>query len=540
MRCSVDQSLQRAIPLNRIDAYPAFLSRDDLRRPLDDVALRSLERFDSPRRAALVEAVVPSLERWSAPPEAIDAAHRLGEVGVGAVVTGQQAGIATGPLYTVYKAIGALRAARELERIHPGRAFVPVFWIEADDHDFAEVRSITVAGRNGFPERVSYDDGNDEPLHVGDRTIDRTAFDRFVEKLESVLQPSDFTSDAMSLLRDCYRSGDESLADGFARCLYALLGDVPLVVVSSRNPSLKRLAADVFSTEAADPVPMFRAIQRRTAELTAEGRPAPITPRPGALFVTVDGLRRSLDDDGDGYAIRGTDRRMSRAQAAELAAKEPERMSPGVALRPVVQDAILPTVLYLGGPSEVAYLEQLRDAYSGFSIEPPAVRARPFVLMVEPTVLRASDRPDVTLETFLTPDFDPAAIVISEELKGRVEAAALRTVREVEGAMETMRPLVDEIDPTLDKALSAAATRAVKEVENVAGRLRSALKKREKTSIDRLARAHALVMPDDELQERVINPLYYVNKYGLVEFRRVLGEVTLEDGSMQVIGIGGA
>ena len=143
--------MSQTIPLSALAQYPPHLS--DTHTSIDGagsvatVALRSIDRFDVEHRASLADALLADMLAWSAPPAALAAAEVLREPGSYAVVTGQQAGIATGPLYTLYKAIGAVRQARELEARYPEHRFVAVFWIEADDHDFDEARRITVLDR---------------------------------------------------------------------------------------------------------------------------------------------------------------------------------------------------------------------------------------------------------------------------------------------------------------------------------------------------------------------------------------------------------
>ncbi len=538
---SVTAALPRAVSLREQAGYPSFLSgdiREDgllLNEPLGELrALRRLDRFTPEHRGALADAINECLVRWDAPAEALEAAATLRDPDSYAVVTGQQAGIAGGPLYTLYKAIGAVRAAEELSRLHPEHRFVPVFWIEGDDHDFDEARKIALLDRSGNPQALAYDDGIAAPLHVGDRANSGPGVEALAASLREILPPTDFTDQAIAVVTGSYRAG-ERLADGFARALYTILGETPLVLVDSRNPALKRLAADLFATEAADPAPLFDAVQGRTAGLAGAGQPTPISPKPGALFITHEGERRSLVPDGDGYTVKGTGRHMSRDEAAALARTSPELFSPNVALRPIVQDAILPTAIYLGGPSEVAYLRQIRDGYDVFGMEPAAVMPRPFVLLLEPKVRRVLDAGDLSLEELLAEEFDAAARAVDGAVLEEVEQSRERALEGLRSAYAEMESVIRRIDPTLEKTLGAAAAGATKGVEDLAKRLGSALKKKQQTEIDRLAGARTMVMPGGSLQERVLNPLYFIDKYGLERFREAVRGITLQPGMMQVV-----
>jgi len=536
--------MHTSIPLSRLAGYPQFLSQnspDDgvlLNDPLDRLAtLPPLDRYTAAHRASLVAALTEDLARWGAPPQALDAARMLAEENAYAVVTGQQAGVAGGPLYTLYKAIGTVHAADALAALHPGHRFVPVFWIEADDHDFDEVSALTILDRSGAPATLRYDDGEKRPLHIGDRAVSAEGLDALESGLRELLQPTDFTDAALAILREAYGEPGGNLADGFARMLYAALGDTPLVLLCSRNRELKRLAADVIACEAADPLPLFNAVSGRGALLQGRGLPTPIAPKEGSLFLTYDGERRSLDLRDGRYAVRGTDITMSFAEAEEMARTEPERFSPKVSLRPLVQDAILPTALYLGGPSEVAYLNQLRDAYPLFGLHPSSVAPRPFVLLLEGKVARAVERAGIALDVLLDVGFDAAGMLVDKDTAEELELARARALEGLRAAFRELEPITRRIDPTLEKALGSAEAGAGKSTDDLVKRLGAALKKKQQTDIDRLNGARAMVMPGGELQERTITMLYFINKYGVEKFRAALDAIAIAPGELQVIEI---
>ena len=194
--------------------------------------------------------------------------------------------------------------------------------------------------RTGDPVSLRYDDGIANPLHVGDRTVSAEGLNRLIEELRELLLPTEFTDGAFGLVSGAYGGSGTTLADGFARAMYAILGDTPLVIASSRNPRSKRLAADIFATELQNPNALYDAVVSRTALLQSEGFPTPIVPKVGSLFITHDGERRALDYSDGSYSIRGTDRTVDTTEAITMAHESPEVFSPNVALRPIVQEAI--------------------------------------------------------------------------------------------------------------------------------------------------------------------------------------------------------
>lgn len=530
------------IPLSELGPqFPRFLTEttDDPSLLLDGAPpddLRDISGISEDHRQSLVESILSDLSHWHAPESARSAAQGLAETNAYAVVTGQQAGFATGPMYTIYKALGAIVLAKRYAEAFPDATFVPVFWIEGDDHDFEEARTVVLAELSGDARTLRYDDGDESRRHVGDRAVDSTGLEAFLTEAREILGDTDFTDDLFTTIREAY-GADATLADGFARTMYGLLGDTDLVLVSSRNPGLKRLAAEVFATEAADPELLFEAVKGRTYELSGDDIPTPIDPKPGALFITHDGLRRSLVPDGDGYIIRDTDERLTRADASDLARSQPERFSPNVALRPLVQDAILPTAVYVGGPSEVAYLRQLRDAYPMFGMSQPAIAPRPFVTLVERKAERGLEQTGVDIRKLFDPEFDPATFLLDEETERELERITTEAGEMISKGFSLLESLTNDLDESLTKSLEASSHKAGKELENFSGRLRGALKRKNETAIKRIDNSRSLLLPGGSLQERAMNPMYFVNKFGLETFRAACNAVDLAPGSMQFISL---
>lgn len=486
--------------------------------------IRPLDRFTERHRSELVAAIQRDLERWNAPSSARRSADRLGALNGWAVVTGQQAGIAAGPLFTLYKGLGVIDAAKEMQTTRGDSPVVPVFWIESDDHDFEEARAVGIIDRNGDYQVLRYDDNDDHRRHVGDRVVSIDGIGRLADELRSHLPESDFTNGAIELLTDSYRDG-ETLADGFARFLYALLGETELVVVSARNPVLKRLSADVLEAEGVDPLPMYDALKSATEDRKREGHQTPIDPKEGGLFITVDGERRSLDVDGGAYVIRGTDQRLTRAEVASIARETPELLSPNVALRPVIQDAAIPTVLYVAGPTEYAYHGQLSGVYSRFKVEQPAVAPRPSALLLEPKVVRALESGPLTLDELLQHNLDISARLIDAESDHAIDNAKSLALARLEEAWHVFDQIVVAIDGTLEKSTGAGIASGAKDMENLARKLRSALKRREETTIRRMEGARMLVLPGGNPQERALNVIGFIARYGLDAIRHVLSRV---------------
>jgi uncharacterized protein YllA (UPF0747 family) len=242
-----------------------------------------------------------------------------------------------------------------------------------------------------------------------------------------------------------------------------------------------------------------------------------------------------LEPVEDGYRVKGSHDTITTEEVLAMCDEAPERFSPNVGLRPIVQDAVLPTAAYLGGPSEIAYLMQLEGAYARFGIAQPLIAPRPFVALLEPPVLRALRKSDVDLDTILDSSFDIESHFIDSNEQDRLDALMGKGDETIAQAFDELKETTSSIDPTLEKARDAARHKASKELENFVGRLLGALKRRNETEINRVAKALQLVLPDGSLQERQLGSLYYLNKYGLDAFRTVLEAIEFDSDALQCI-----
>ena len=424
-----------------------------------------------------------------------------------AVVTGQQAGLFGGPLYVLYKALAALKTARLLGERHPGPV-VAVFWVASDDHDFAEVRSVAVIDDSAQIRTLRYapavePSGQPACMIRLDETVTR-----LVEELAQALPASPHRDELVALVTECYRPG-VSLSDAFARLLSALLPE--LVVLDASDPALKALVAPLMAREIAEHSPTSRLALEAGRALLAAGYHQQVPVRPGFLnlFVLMDGERRALAEQDGTIEVRGLGRRLSTKDAASLVAVEPERWSPGVLLRPLVQDALLPTAAYVGGPAEIAYHAQIGPSYAHFGIPRPVLLPRPSLTLVEPAQARALEAEGLRLTDL---EADPEGLVArwAREAYPDVEAAFASTREAIERELGVVEERLGALDPTLRAAADAAKGRALHQVETLHEKSIRALKKRDQTRADRLRRTRDALFPGGSFQERglgLVGPL---------------------------------
>jgi bacillithiol biosynthesis cysteine-adding enzyme BshC len=333
-----------------------------------------------------------------------------------------------------------------------------------------------------------------------------------VDDLGKALAPSPSRDEMLGQVGECYQAGT-TLSGAFARLLSRLLPD--LVILDSSDPELKAAASSVLTREVEEASPTSRLALDAGRALLEAGYHQQVPVRTGFLnlFVLAEGERRALGFDADGIEIRGLGKRISVEEALRRIRTEPGPWSPNALLRPLVQDAMLPTAAYVGGPAEVAYHAQIGPVYAHFGVPRPVIVPRPSVTIIEPGPARALEKEGLCL-----PDLarDPEALLSqwAQQSYPEVEAAFARTRGSLEQEMGVVEEQLSGLDPTLRAAAAAARGRALHQVERLHEKAMRALKKRDQGRAARLRRTRDALFPGGALQERGLGLLGLVARLG--------------------------
>lgn len=411
-----------------------------------------------------------------------------------AVTTGQQPGLFTGPMYTVHKALSAIALARRLERERGGSIpVVSVFWVAGDDHDFAEANHAAVLGKDGeVVEIVLRERPHEAPQLPLFREPLGDDITRALAALDAALPDSECKPDVRHWLESTYRP-DTNLADAGAAALQQLLGSrgAGLAVFRAHDQAAKRAAAPL----------LLRAVD----EVLPDG----LTP------VLVEGRlgRDRLRQDGADFVTRRSGERFTRGQLERIAAETPERLSPNVLLRPVIEAALFPTVAYVGGPGEMEYLQESASLFAKFGQTPQARVPRWSGLIIEARVEK------VLVKHGLTPaDFDGQAGALEARLAQAALppdlAAQLTELRqEVEAQYARISGAVQQLDPTLERTVESARNAALAGTNEVEKKVVASLKRAQGTVQNQLARARAALVPGGKPQERGLTIASFLARY---------------------------
>lgn len=449
---------------------------------------------------------------------------RLADSGCVAVVTGQQAGLFTGPLLTLYKALTAITVAADLQR--QSIAAVPVFWINSEDHDFGEVNHCGVVGRDGQWTEIRYA-GAEEDLGkpVADLVLTGD-IDRTIGEVLAALPNSEFLPQIEADLRSSYRAGAR-FVEGFARLLMRVLGGSGLILLDPSDARLKPALVPLFRQVLAQSRRLGAVVRKQTEMLQNRGYRPPIhlDEESTFLFFHEQGKRRALVRTGDRIGVKGSSTTFTEQEMLDLIAEQPHRFSPNVALRPLVQDTLLPTLVYIGGPTEIAYFAQLTPLYPACDVIEPAIWPRASLTLIERRYAAMMAKYALRLTDLFAGAEAARAIVVERSLTRDHLALFDRAEEAVVEQLAHLRQILVEVDPTLDRP----AVKAIEKVRHQIAGLRrhyiEARAHRDAVLTQQIQRLTTVLTPGRKLQERELNGFYFFARYGYGILERVRREM---------------
>ncbi|KPL07251.1 hypothetical protein AMJ86_05030 [bacterium SM23_57] len=490
-----------------------FRDADSYRKVWDDLQSYSFHREE------VSGILVKEQERLGAPGEAIENAKPVADPKAAAVLTGQQIGLIGGPLYTVIKAVAAIRWADYLSDVIDAPV-VPIFWMEGEDHDFEEIRRVTVLDRDGGKVPVGLEDRRAYPHQVVGWHRPGAEMNRFLKELDNALPPGMHRDEVIHRVRDCYQPG-VSLSDAFGRWLLGWLGDRGLVVAESLNPDLKRLAAPCFQRAVSHSETHVRLYEERRHELEVAGYPCTLKPSAAFHFFYVlnDGVRVPVS--------RGDSPEMFEGDLADLAVEHPERFSPKAILRPVVQDMLFPTVAIIAGPGEMSYFPQVQPFYVDYGRPMPVIVPRPGITLLE----KAWERNLGKLSLSVTDLYLPQEL-LNRKIAGRGQTEVMegidKRIQAVNASLDEIESLVSDVDTALLTSAQKLRGAIERRLQQFVSRIENGIVSSDQAMGERIQRLRTALYPDEHLQERVYSPLSFLIRHGFEWVADRLGSVPMD------------
>ena len=467
-------------------------------------------RYDSERRRRVSQVLERQNRAWNASPKTLENIARL-KAGACVAVTGQQVGLFGGPLFSIFKALSAVKLADQATST--GVDCVPVFWLATEDHDLAEVNHTAIPNPDFALEKLSTPSQGIPDAPVG--TI------QFGSEIEAVVQQAaDLlgASDITDALRNSYRPG-ETLGTAFARLFARLFAEWGVILLDASDPELHSVGTPIYRAAIERAAELDDSLLARGKALESAGyhQQVKVTPSSTLLFAFREGARlpihRRINGSQELEFLVG-DEKISQPDLLAQIAASPQNFSANVLLRPVLQDYLLPTLVYTGGSAEVAYFAQAAVVYEALLNHVTPVLPRFSATIVESKAQRLLDRYALKLPNLFQGPEKLRELLASSALPADLQAAFEQANSDVERSLAKIGKAL----ATLDTTLVDAANRAGSKIQYQLEHLRASAARAELRQSELLAK-HASVLsnllyPDKTLQEREIAAVYFLARQG--------------------------
>jgi len=501
------------IPLKVSPLVQDLLNQDENVRPFisdfftkeNCIAAARNRSFSNEKRSALSTQLIQQYQQLDLSENLQKNIELLRSENTFTVVTGHQICSAGGPLYLIYKLFTTIRITQELNNSKTEFNFVPVYWMATEDHDIEEIRH----------------------FHWGNEKIElATEFEGIAGELP--------TEDFLFWLNEKKAEGkfneiglSELYTQAYSRNNFAeatrfwvneLLGEFGLVCIDGNDKELKELAASLFDKEIQEEF-IFSEVSKTNAALENSGYSPNIQPREFNLFWLKENgdlkIRKRIDKNGAQFQTSDGDRYFTKLELSEISGA----MSPNVLLRPLYQETILPNIAYIGGPSELGYWLQLKNAFQAANLQMPLLVHRISMVLVRKRDLEFVAKNELDIAELVQEKLHDA----QKKMLGAMNVKSFENeTSETLKSFENLRHYISEIDSSLVGWLSAEEKRQLDQWANIEQKIKKAIKSKEEVKFSQLEKFFAFTHPNHIQQERVFSLLYATEIVGWKDLKEML------------------
>jgi bacillithiol biosynthesis cysteine-adding enzyme BshC len=489
-------------------------------------------------RNTVVPVIIEQNKKWQGPAASIKNAQLLGHSNTVAVVTGQQAGLFGGPLYTLHKILTIIKVCEKYTEIYPQYHFVPCFWMEVGDSDFQEINHLFIFNNKNELEQISLPNPVEDFRSVYLRNIP-DEMEQIFDRLGHTFLNTEFLGETIEIFRKMYKTG-RSFADAFASWLLYFFGEYGLVVVHPEDERLKEISKPILWKALENWREIYQQydIQNRLLNQAGYSSQINLTDSQTMLFIqTEDSTRARIDAETGLYIIQHPleKQKIPVGDIFHLLDNSPRRFTPNVALRPVLQDFILPTGIYVGGPAEISYAAQLRKIYQYLEVIQPLFFPRIRATIIEKNIQRLISKYEFDYFSLFDLQNKITEKYIQKSTENIFSKEFLILEEELTKSLERLNKVLQEIDPNLISALSKTREQISHALKILLIRANQAFERKIETEMRQINRIQSAIFPSGKFQERQLNIFYFLAKYGLDFINNFKSSVSLDHFEHQLV-----
>ncbi|HMG15158.1 MAG TPA: bacillithiol biosynthesis cysteine-adding enzyme BshC [Saprospiraceae bacterium] len=416
------------------------------------------------------------------------------------ITTAHQPCLFGGPLYFVYKIASAINLSNTLNKKYPQYHFVPVYYMGDEDHDFDEIKHLNLFGKT-----INWDRNEGGP-------VGRYSLEGLDEVIKSIL--SNFDNDPVKKQRlELLLSGKinaKNYGELIKQFVYTVFDGYPVVVVDPDDKAFKELMIPIFEEELRNKR-SFELIQPALKSLEADNYKVQAPGRELNVFYMLDGMRERIIMEGNVYQVVNTNYTFSLDEIIKELNNYPERFSPNVILRPLYQETILPSVVFIGGGGEVAYWLELKEVFQYFKVPHPVIMRRNSAAWIDKSLNKRIQKTGLSILDYTISLKDiQEKYLVSNDSKVELE----KEKEELKKVFKSIDKLVQKIDASLSGKLAVDENNVLAKLTEWEGRLNKTLKTKHDVVLQQIAAVYEKLYPNNGLQERVESFLPYYAEYG--------------------------
>ncbi len=494
--------------------------------PFDEDAIaRQIKNFQfSGDRRKTVDILTSFNQQFDIDQAAKKNIDRLADEDALTIVTGQQLGVYGGPLYTMLKTISVIHLADRLERKHD-RPVIPIFWLADEDHDYEEVRSLSIL-KDEEVQSIALPPKNNHLPTVAEISLPQEV-NQLRKDLQESLYNTDFSDELWELIDRFYAPG-KTFFEAFGGFMSQLFSKHGLVMAGSNHPTIKKATGNFLKQSIVEANEIRRNLENQSHKIGQKYHEQVTLYDSNLFYLNNKSGRTKISRNGNGWKTdAGVE--WETAQLVDEIESSPEKFSPNVFLRPILQDAFLPTIGYVAGPGETAYYGQMKTMYSCFDLTMPVIFPRLSATIIEPAIDRIFKELPFELHEYANRIEDLESDYVDRTEQHNIEAIFNDWKKNIEQLSDPKKKEIAEIDPTLEGAAGKAMATYFNELNKLKGKVYRAVKKQDKTQLNRIRRIKENLFPGDGLQERVIASIFYMNKYGIDIWDKLLNTLEEDD-----------
>ncbi|ALX47378.1 bacillithiol biosynthesis cysteine-adding enzyme BshC [Lentibacillus amyloliquefaciens] len=476
-------------------------------------------------RDRLREVVETMNKRWDAPQQTYYNIERLKEENSVVVIGGQQAGLLTGPMYTINKIISIIQLARRQEA-KLQVPVIPVFWIAGEDHDFDEINHVYVQKENVMTKHILNQNVADKPS-VSTVEIDKAAAVQWVDELFEQLTETEHTRNVYRTIRDCL-DRSSTYVDFFAQVVYQLFDEEGIVLVDSGAEELREIEREHFAALIDKQQEISSGVYTTLQQLNQKGYTVSLDTEPEEthLFYHKGNDRILLMRDSDGnWTGKQNEVTLTTNEMVETAHFHPGLLSNNVVTRPVMQELLFPTLAFIGGPGEVGYWSALKPAFHAVNMDMPPVVPRLSLTLVDRHIEKSMREYGISCEKAINRGSAASKTKwLASQSKAPLHEVASEVRRAIGDVHEPLRDIARETRSDLGELADKNLYYLNEHIEYLENRILKTIEENHKKQLHEFDLVHQHMHPYNGLQERIWNPVFWINVYGTDFIKKLVQE----------------